>query len=161
MWSSSRVYIKRSHIPAKAGRATQISLALFFLMSCGLQKENNSLSKIEILYTRAWYMSTTPPLSCDKLLKGDFPYEKVLIENPEELKKWEDLLQSARLQELEGQFGDCRICCLMYSKQNQITTKVSIWPTGVQLNDKVYMFDSSYVNLVKQFLPKDYFPLRD
>ena len=136
-------------------------LSTIFLtcISCVNQKENvGSLSKIEVLYVKNWYMTTTLPLSCDRLLEGDFPYQKIEVVSPSELEKWSRVLKETSLKKWQGCFtGDCRICCLYYSNNNEIVMKLSLWPTGINLNDRTYMLDSSFIRLVKPYIPQDYF----
>jgi len=122
------------------------------------ESKDIEVSRIRIIWVQQWWMTTTQPLTCERLLAGEFPYKEVSITDTAELRHWSDVLSGLRLERWEGAFtGDCRVCCLLHSKEDSVLSQISLWPTGLAFDDTVYKFDSTIVELIEPHLPSGYF----
>lgn len=138
-----------------------ITILILAALCCRCDSDSHvqRAGRVDIYFVQSWYMTTSLPLDCGQLQSGEFPAQETSILDSSELASWDQVLQSLKTDPRLGKFrGDCRVCCLVYDPRGQLLHSISLWPSGMKVDDSVFYIDRALVALVRRHLPQGYLP---
>ncbi|MEW6413432.1 MAG: hypothetical protein AB1483_13330 [Candidatus Zixiibacteriota bacterium] len=129
------------------------------LVACNARDvRHDEVGSVRISYVENWYMTTTLPLSCQRLKDEWHPYKDTTLKETAELERWTKTIGGLKKVKLGGDFaGDCRVCCEIVSSDGKLLHQIAVWPAGMTVDDTVYFLDSALISLVAHYLPRGYF----